>query len=696
MRKTIFFIFLFLLLLLPCMRGASQEDNLASSVKHPEEMVRSLRLRDAPLDMVLDQLASWTGRIILRPQALPAAQITLNITSPISKAEAVRAVESVLALNNIAVVPMGDKYLKVVELTNKARMEGPELIEGSTLGMAPTGKSATKIFTLTYLKASDIIQQLNTLLNVQVGGAVLFANTNSFMVTESISNLQKIERILAEIDRPTEVNMRPLFYVLQNAKASELLPRLQTLLQGPAQVQVGNLFTLSADDRTNQIIVFADERRHELFREIIAHLDAKSDPYTRNEVIYLNNATAEDVVKRLTELISGQAQAAAKVGNAKKTTTTTTTVAAQQRQTAQQQGRRTNTRQTAQPVKTTTVTTPVGATITSDFSPLLSVVADERANAVIVTGTPTDIIIIKDIIGKLDIPLMQVRIEVVVAEVRVGDSSSSGIESLGLQVEAGRLTGFTLAGPGFSATGDGNSSFVQRSSNWDLTGILGLSTTPRKSFTSIISTPSIVTSHNKEAFIFVGEQRPVISSYLNEGTSTGLYGGYRSTVSMLDIGLRLTVTPLIGKDGSVQMTVEQKVEDVVGEVTIDGNSQPIIGRRETESFITVNNGEIIVLGGLQRQDATKSTTRLGPIPIIGDLFGSRSREDNRTDLIFFLRPIIITGNPEEDNRKANEAVEKMYYRSQIKRVLNEGTLFGDEAPEKEEKSGPRPRLRRQR
>ena len=108
------------------------------AVRAPEDIIDSLRLRDAPLDLVIDRLEVWTGRIVLRPQALPPATITLNIPRPVPKSEAIRALVSALALNNIGVVEMGDKYLKIIELANKTRTEAPELITGSLIGLPPS------------------------------------------------------------------------------------------------------------------------------------------------------------------------------------------------------------------------------------------------------------------------------------------------------------------------------------------------------------------------------------------------------------------------------------------------------------------------------------------------------------------------------------------------------------------------------
>ena len=128
--------------------------------------------------------------------------------------------------------------------------------------------------------------------------------------------------------------------------------------------------------------------------------------------------------------------------------------------------------------------------------------------------------------------------------------------------------------------------------------------------------------------------------------------------------------PLIGNDGSVQLEITQEVNDILGDITIDGNPQPRIGRRSTNSFVSVKSGDIIVLGGLQRTSKSKSTSRLGPIPILGDLFGARSRENTRTDLVFFLRPTVLTNSP-IDNVPAMEQVESLpqEQRDRVKRAL---------------------------
>jgi general secretion pathway protein D len=635
------------------------------AARAPEEMIGPMRLPDTPLELVLQNLEAWTGRIILRPQALPPTAITLNIPRPIPKSEALQALISVLALNNIGVVEMGDNYLKIVELANKTRTEAPELITGSLTQLPPSGKVASKVFELVNLKAADFVPQLNTLLNVQLGGAILFNNTNAFLVTDSISNLQRVEQLLLALDRPAATDFAPKFYTLRFAKASDLVARVKQMLQGPNQQALGTTLSLSADDRTNQAVLIADSRQHAFFDDLINKLDVKADPNTRTDVINLNNAKAVDVATLLSQLVTGQTAAARTAG--------------------QQPNNRNNTGNTARPAANApaanaaaanapAATLIQNAAAAETFSSLLTILADERSNAIVVSGTADDIRLLRELVAKIDVLLAQVRIEVVIAEVTLNDDSSTGVDSLGLRIEDNKLTGFAGSGPGGAIGGigtDGSVTGFADSTTYgkNLTAAIGLTTTPRKNNTTILSVPTIVTSHNKEAEIFVGETRPVISG--TTSTPTGNNNGLStsSTVTQQEIGIRLKVTPLIGPDGSVQLEVEQEVEDVLGTVIIDGNEQPRIGRRTTTSFVSAKNGDIIVLGGLQRESNSKTTSRLGPIPFIGDLFGRRTRSKARTDLIFFLRPVMLT-NTAADNVEALGRLDKNPQGEAVRAVID--------------------------
>jgi general secretion pathway protein D len=265
----------------------------------------------------------------------------------------------------------------------------------------------------------------------------------------------------------------------------------------------------------------------------------------------------------------------------------------------------------------------------------------------------------------------------------LSEASTPGIDSLGLVLSGGKLVAFNGSGPGVSIAGSPDATgaatpFATLTRNAtgdiDLAATLRLSTTPRKSNVNILSVPNITTTHNKEATLFVGEKRPTISSYINNGTNGGNVGsGYSSTVTQTEIGITLKVKPLIGHDGSVQLEIDQKVDDVLDTVLIDGNSQPVIGSRTATSFVSAKSGDIIVLGGLQRKTQSRSTSRLGGVPIIGDLLGSRKRESTRNDLVFFLRPYVLS-NTEADNAEALKRLETSPQKKDVESVLAGGAI----------------------
>jgi general secretion pathway protein D len=639
---------------------------------------RQFNAPELPLKMLLPTVEELTGRIILRQQGLPNPDVPIVFKTAPTRGEFLQAVETVLTLNQIALVPLGEKFLKVVPLGN-ARIEAPPLIEESTLGLPSSGQIGAKLFQLQFLRVGEFVPQISNLLNGSV--PVMFEKANAVLITDSITTLQRIETLLERVDKPSAAGMTVKFYTLTNgAKASDIVTKLRTFLQ-PMQAQMGASTSYNADDRTNQIVLFGDARQFPLFDDLIAKLDVKSDPNTRNEVSPLKHADATEVATLLNTLITGQARATQANGNSTNNRTN-------------QRGRNTGA-SGAPDTPAANVTPPAGPLVdvgvpSNEFSALINLQPDVRSNAIVASGTVDDMRLIKELVEKLDVVLAQVRIEVVVAEVTLSDSASSGISALGLAVQNGKLIGAVGSGPGVNVGGlpttlgtTTPSGFATATGRLDLSAVISLTATPRKNNNSILSVPSITTTHNKEGMVFIGETRPVVtgSTTAPTGSTDGL--SRSSTVTQTEIGTRVTVTPLIGYDGSVQLEIKQDIQDVAGTVIVDGNEQYIISKRETESFITAKSGEIIVLSGLQKRANNKTTGRLGPIPFIGDLLGSRSRREDRTELILFVRPTVLTNTP-ADNEQAMRQIELMPNRDAVKKTLSPaGTINDDKTPPKE-------------
>ena len=628
-----------------------------------------INIPDGPIDAAFGLIEYLTGREVLQsPSIPPNTSFSLIIGQPLTHTEALMAIETTLQLNGIAVTPLGTRFIQVVPI-GAARISTPDLIEGSTLNMAPSGRIATKLFTFEFVQVGQFGGKIASLLNPQLGGAMPFEQANALLVTDSISTLQRIELLVRALDQPNVSSLEPKFYPLVYAKASDLANQMRNILQGPAAQQLGTSTSFNSDDRTNQIIVISDRRLHPFFDKLIARLDVRSDPNTRNEIIYLKHADATEVASLVSNLVSGQNQATSRSESARRPNGQSATVA---------------------PTPLTPAAQTAGVAIganSSEFSQLVTILPDERSNAVVVSGTVEDIRLIKELIDKIDVLLAQVRIEVVIAEVTLTDASSTGISQLGLLVQDGKLVGFNGGGPGIGISGSGreavagaevtdflSEAFATFPDN-NLSGVISLGTTPRKNNAEFLQVPAVVTTHNKEAEFFVGQDIPVLGSFIPDSAGTATTGAtaYRTTVNNRQVGIRLLVKPLIGNNGSVQLEIEQVVEDVIGTTTIDDNPQPIVGQREMKSFISVQDGEIIVMGGLQRGNNRRETNRLGPIPFLGDLLGLRTRSNEKTDLIFFLRPTILSAGA-VDNEEAMDRVDLMPNAEQVKRALNSEPL----------------------
>ncbi|MCR6654609.1 MAG: type II secretory pathway, component PulD [Opitutus sp.] len=612
-----------------------------------EELVGPIKLPDADIDTVLGLLEIYTGRIILRPQQLPSANYHLVIDRKIPKAEAILALETVLALNQVGVTPLGDKFLKVVALA-QLKTEAPEMITESTLKLPPSGRVAAKLFQLDFLRVNEFVPLISPLMSPGVAnGIVPLEKSNAVLITDSISNLQRVELLLQTLDAPTMTGLTPKFYTLREAKASDVVNKLRAMFQGPLQAQLGSATSYSADDRTNQIVLLSDPRQQKLFDDLIARLDVKAEPNTRNEVIYLKHASAKDVAPLLSQLVSGQNTAAQRAS-----------------------GNNARNPQVVQPAADSAENAGEAAlagltTESNEFSSLITILPDERSNAVVVSGTVDDIRLLRGLIDKIDILLAQVRIEVVIAEVTLNDNDKSGLQKLNLTFgqDGGvtRITKFDGVIQGVTVTNGVTN---------PLSFVASLGDNGARNDVRVLSSPTIVTTHNKEAQILVGEKRPLITGTQSSIVTAGATPVTSSTVSYTDIAIDLKVTPLIGEDGSIQLKIDQKVDDITGNVVIDNNEQPIIGRRQATSFVNVKDSEMIVLGGLQRNRVSNNRTKLGffyELPIISHIFGARTKGLERTELLLFIRPHVI--RPADGTADTIRKIDELSNREQINQYL---------------------------
>jgi general secretion pathway protein D len=622
---------------------------------------------------VLDFLERLTGKIILRPQNLPQVRVSFDSRGPISREEAILAMESLLVLNGIMVTDLGGRFLKAAPATN-VNQQVPELLIGPASDLPSSQRIFAKVFPLSFLQSGNQALPVVQPLLSATAAVVNIEKSNALLITDALVNLQRVEAVLKDVDRPQSLRGEFRFVTLQHIGAEDLQRRLDALVAGPLKSYVDGNVSISSDERTNQLILYGAPENLDLIKTIVAGIDIDAAPLTQTEVFYMRQAQATAVVTLIESVIAAQED----------------TRQAQRNQSSREEG---GTRRNGQrpdgaeaPVEAPApepaaamervVNTLLESSPTLQFSPYVGLAADERTNSIVAYGTRSDIRGIRDLVEKIDIPLPQVRIEAIITEVTLSDNEAFGLERFGFTYNPAAAADITFGGPLAVANSGGGIS----GAGFDLGGSLRpftlqgvIEAAESTSDVRVLSTPSIVVSHNEEAVINVSEARPIITGSTSD-LSSGTFS--RSTIQFRDIGINLTVTPLIGSDGTVQMVVEQTVENVIRETIIDGNPQPIIGRREARSTISVQDRDIIILGGLQENRRSLTDSRwpiVGRIPVVGRVFGGEKEEFNRTELIIFLRPTILP-NPAAASRVTRDRLDLSSERQIIQDFLDSGTL----------------------
>jgi len=692
--------------------AASTNGNQSAQAKEGEEkaeMLKDIRFEGTPLADVLKFYSDMTKRTVIQPATLPQPAITLITQTQLTKAEAILAIESVLFANGIALTPMGDKFVKAVPNPLIAK-EGVAL-SGPNAELPEGDRITAQVIPLRYLDVSDtsMIQSLVQFTHQGQGGTLVpLARSNSLLIIDTTLTVRRLQEILERLDQPVENRVQTKFYTLKNAEASKVAATLQSLISGaqPTPGAVGRPIvpprgpnvttglseesivvgkvTIQSDDRTNMLIILSRPSNYEFLDEIIEALDAKAEPEIRFKAFKLEHAKADDVADLILQLTGSGSQASIQ----RKTPTTQTTKNPRVGQRTYGSGNSQLSVANTQPIPQLPILasrpTP-GGTAGQNTNPALStpdyvlsararVIPDSRQGSVLVLGTASDVDLVERIIPEVDLTLAQVMIESVIVEVTLDNSTEFGVNLLqrqwnqnGVQGAGASLPGITtsnalqklafLSDPSklAAASAAGSMTYFLSFNGLDLDAIIHA--TAGLSNFKVLQKPLLVSSQNEPAHIFVGESRPIVTS-----TQTGLTSDttVNSQVEQLDIGVSLDITPNITPAGLVELQVEQIVENVSGQVLISGNLQPVVARRELGSLVSVQDKGVVALGGLIQNSKNKTETKvpiLGDIPLLGYLFKSTTWQDNRIELIVFLRPTVLH-NASDAQKEAQKLRDK--------------------------------------
>ena len=633
----------------------------------------TLNFTNAEIEAVARTMATITGRNVVVD---PRVKGTMSLLSEraVSPAAAFDQFLAALRLQGFTVVEASGLYKVVPEADAKLQGGAVSTSSSDTAGSGggQGNRIVTQIFRLNYESANNLVPVLrplispNNTINVNPGN-------NSLVITDYADNLQRLARIIAALDvsNATDVEVIPL----KHAIATDIAPLVSKLIEpgnaGPAvaQGQSDNSFktTLIAEPRSNALVLrAANPARVALVRALVAKLDQPTSLGNNGNagniyVVYLKNADAAKLAVTLRAAMA--ANAGGSGGGA-----TSTPVASSGTNTPASGGLQGLGSSSSSSSNSSGggLGMSSGTLGGSSAQPSTGgqIQADPATNSLIITASEPQYRQLRAVIEQLDGRRAQVLVESLIAEVNVDKAAQFGIQWQTALGQTGNLLG--IAGTNFSVGGvnlfklaaglsDGltsNSTLPSTGFNFGLAAkhngnyVLGALANLLQSTGdgNVLSNPNLLTLDNEEAKILIGENVPFVTgSYATTGGSGSSTVNPFTTVERKDVGLMLRVKPQINENGTVKMVIYQETSAVKDDTAKAANG-PSTTKRTIESTVLVDDGSIIVLGGLLQDKFTGNQEKipyLGDIPVMGALFRSDTRVRSKTNLMVFLRPVVI-------------------------------------------------------
>ncbi len=655
----------------PALLGGSRAEAAQPAKKTASTQPITLNFVNAEIESVARTLATLSNRnLVVDPRV--KGTINLSTEVPVSPNEAWSQFLAVLRLQGFAMVDTKGLYKIVPEADAKLQGGNVQEIE-KTGGGSGNGQIVTHIFKLNFEQANNLVPVLrplispNNTLNVNPGN-------NSIIITDYADNLQRMARIIAALDVSNASDVEVI--QLKHAIAVDLAPLVLRLIESgsatnagaatPAPGQTGADYktTLLPEPRSNALILrAANPARVALVKSLVAKLDQPSDtsPSGNIHVVYLKNADATKLATTLRAAVSGQA-----TGIGSNIATSNSPLAS-----------------TPNAMATTTSGSTLGGTTTSTGAATGGQIqADTATNSLIITAPEPQYRQLRAVIDMLDQRRAQVMVESLIAEVNADKAAQMGIQWQTATGQAGGTVG--IIGTNFNNTisntiGQGNIIGASGGATalGALSGGLNIGTAKQINGTyvlsslatflqqngdgNVLSTPTLLTLDNEEAKIVVGQNVPFVTGqYTNNNTTNGSVNPFQ-TIERKDVGLTLRVKPQISETGTVKLAIFQEVSSVVAN-SVGSTSGLITNKRSIESNVLVDDGSIIVLGGLLSDEyagATSQVPGFGDIPILGWLFKSESRTRSKKNLMVFLRPVVVRDAAASDALSNNRYQQMM-------------------------------------
>ena len=626
--------------------------------KNPRTEPVSLNFVNAEIETVARALAHVTGRnLVLDPRV--KGTMTLSTEKSMTPEQAWAQFLSALRLQSFAVVEVNGLYKLLPEA--EAKLQGGGVL-ASPEKSASGGQLMTQIFRLQHENANQLVAVLrplispNNTINVNAG-------TNSLVITDYADNLQRIARIIANLDtaQATDIEIVPL----KHALAIDLAPLVQRLIDTsnavggagtpnanpPAPGATGDAAyrtTVLPEPRSNSLILrAANPARLLQARQLAEKLDRPGGPDAAGNihVVYLKNADATKLAVTLRAALAGDGRGTTGLGASSVTPTPGSPLGG---------NLSTPTPSTPSPIGGTSTPINAGATTGGQIQ------ADPATNSLIISAPEPIYRQLRAVIDQLDGRRAQVLVESMIAEVDASKASQFGVQWQNIMGNRGGNVG--IIGTNFGTGGNNIVTLSTQGAGGTLSPSAGLNIATGQRLdngayalgslanflqanggSNILSTPTLLTLDNEEAKIVVGQNVPFVTGqYTANNTNAGAVNPFQ-TIERKDVGLTLRVKPQISETGTVKLTIYQEVSSVVAN-SVGSTTGLITNKRSIESNVLVEDGQIVVLGGLLSDEYNSNSAQvpgLGDIPLLGALFRSENRDRRKTNLMVFLRPVVL-------------------------------------------------------
>ena len=641
---------------------------MVSTTSHAQTW--KINLRDADLTAFINEVADITGKnFAVDPRV--RGNVTVISNKPLNKAEVYDLFLGVLNVNGVVAIPSGNT-IKLVPDSN-VKSSG---IPFDAKQRATGDQIVTRVIWLENTNPNDLIPALRPLMP-QFAHLSAVAGTNALIVSDRANNIYQLETIVRNLDGTGQNDIESV--ALQSSQAEEMIGLLESMSStGAARDLKGSRIRIIADNRTNRIILKGDTATRKRIRQMIEMLDVPAaDRLGGLKVFRLKYASAKNLAEILQGLVTGQSVASSSNSNNTSSNANTSSNNMGNNSSTNSNG------SSASTISTPSINLGSGSnntnqnSITSFNANGVSIIADDSQNALVVKADPQLMREIESAIQQLDIRRQQVLIEAAIIEVEGTDADQLGVQwalgdlssGVGLinfsnvgssiaELAAGYVAGGALGAAANLGTGTSLVLGDYREGADGSRKLYGALIQALKSKTksNLLSTPSIVTMDNEEAYIVVGQNVPFVTGSV--ATTTAGINPY-TTVERKDVGVTLKVVPHIGENGTVRLEVEQEVSAVQPK----GEAQDLItSKRAIKTSILAEHGQTIVLGGLISDNSIhsrQSVPGLGSIPGIGRLFRADAKSNEKRNLLVFIHPTIV-GDSKDVRRLSQQRYSQLY------------------------------------